>query len=196
MKVSVFWFSSPIFCLMLKSRGVSSTIALRTQNCVPIAHLKPSCDTWSLLPPTWERRGCGLSLGTLLILIGYSEKKNGLIPLYAAENSEPGIELNLHLQSEAFFSACAFSPLCFILSMVANMATSCRLLLPGVISGSGNASFSHFSDIDFSEEKGWWTFLFLCVTIVPRRRLMALFPHAIIFITFSQKISKSFYVCI
>lgn len=79
------------------------------------------------------------------------------------------------------------SPLCALLSMVANIATFCRLLLPGVISGSWNASFWHFSDIYFSEEKGWHTFLFLCPTIVPRRRLMVPFSHAVIFIIFSQK---------
>lgn len=85
------------------------------------------------------------------------------------------------------------SPLCALLSMVANIATSCRLLLPGVISGSWNASFWHFSDIYFSEEKGWHTFLFLCPTIVPRRRLMVPFSHAIIFIIFfSKKISNFF----
>lgn len=75
------------------------------------------------------------------------------------------------------------------------MATSCRLLLPGVISRSGNASFSHFSDIDFSEEKRLMHFSFSVLHNCAQKADGSV-SYAIIFISFSQKISKSFYVCI
>lgn len=158
----------------LNSRGISPTIAHRTQNCVPIAHLELSCDPWSLLSPTWERRGCRLSLGIPLIFIGYSEKKM-VWSHYMQQSLLNQVLDSIYTYNQRPSSVDVLSPLC-ALSMVANTATCCRLLLPGVISGSGNASTSHFSDIDFSEEKSWCTFLFLCATIVPSRRPIALFP--------------------